>query len=506
MTTPTLTAPSPPPPHPAPHESERDRTRASHLDNLITSHILTVITTLLVLLMLLWHASSSDLINDYGMPRQWEKQFLRMQFEGGSGVVWGGMFVMIPIDFLHALLALGWYHGCRFERGEDMSVVIIPGAVRARESRRREAEREREREDAEEAASMTVLYSPSPRPSQSTTRSTTTNNNKNNNNDKNAGQHHPPPSSPSSSYTTTSASASTLVSNTSQKSHNSHKKEERVPIPLPQHVPSTMHPLFSAKLPPGQKFWALCGFDCLLIALLAAHVGMFVTRMPTNLKVCDRDFGVWGSEGDPTQTDRMKTALNMQHRCYRINVDIHVGGGFAMAVCTLLLALHAFHLVYRLYERREFGQRGFAPEGAGAGADDKPMKKTVDEENGDYFPKSKGIPTVKPETDILGQIDGGCTTNIHSTNTTTAAAAATTSLIIDTETGIRFRDWSRERDACTYGRGYRGRRQFGSLADYGNVNGDGRSHGRGRGEGGDGDGDGDGAERWREVLLECLVP
>jgi hypothetical protein len=70
-------------------------TRATHLDTIITSHILLVVTSLLLLLALLWHMSTSQLIDTYDMPEEWTEDFLGRQFRGARGVLWGFMFVLV---------------------------------------------------------------------------------------------------------------------------------------------------------------------------------------------------------------------------------------------------------------------------------------------------------------------------------------------------------------------------------------------------------------------------
>jgi hypothetical protein len=63
----------------------------------ILIYSLTIIASLLVLLMLLWHISTTHLIDDYGMPADWEEDFLEKQFAGGKGALWGILFVVVRL-------------------------------------------------------------------------------------------------------------------------------------------------------------------------------------------------------------------------------------------------------------------------------------------------------------------------------------------------------------------------------------------------------------------------
>jgi len=47
--------------------------------------------------MLLWHISTTHLIDDYGMPEDWEEDFVNKQFAGGKGALWGLLFVVVGL-------------------------------------------------------------------------------------------------------------------------------------------------------------------------------------------------------------------------------------------------------------------------------------------------------------------------------------------------------------------------------------------------------------------------
>jgi hypothetical protein len=45
--------------------------------------------------MLLWHISTTHLIDGYGMPEDWEEDFVNKQFTGAKGALWGLLFVVV---------------------------------------------------------------------------------------------------------------------------------------------------------------------------------------------------------------------------------------------------------------------------------------------------------------------------------------------------------------------------------------------------------------------------
>jgi hypothetical protein len=69
--------------------------KVSRLDTCILTYCLTIITSFLVLLMLLWHLSAAHLVDSYGMPDEWAEDFLEKQFAGWRGALWGLVFAAV---------------------------------------------------------------------------------------------------------------------------------------------------------------------------------------------------------------------------------------------------------------------------------------------------------------------------------------------------------------------------------------------------------------------------
>ena len=69
--------------------------RGSRLERYILIYSLILIASLIASLMLMWHISSTHLVNDYGMPDDWAREFLDMQFGGVKGAVWAFLFILV---------------------------------------------------------------------------------------------------------------------------------------------------------------------------------------------------------------------------------------------------------------------------------------------------------------------------------------------------------------------------------------------------------------------------
>ena len=61
----------------------------------ITAYTLLAISALLVLLLLIWHISTTHLVEKFDMPHIWEADFMRQQLKREKGVVWGWIFVVV---------------------------------------------------------------------------------------------------------------------------------------------------------------------------------------------------------------------------------------------------------------------------------------------------------------------------------------------------------------------------------------------------------------------------
>jgi hypothetical protein len=193
------------------------------------------------------------------------------------------------MDSVSALLALDYYHGCRHERGKhDTARVTVLEKLQTSE-----------RNSSVRQPASTTSHNTSIRRRQTSNT--------------------PLPSEPSTSSIYSS--------------------------PLPTKPPHTYHPLHSLKLGLGRKFVLQTLYDIFVISLLTTHTVVFLTSMPSNLRACKDHSQVMAIDTDPLHTN-----LSIEDRCYRINIDIHVAGGFAIALCLVLLGLHVWHVGYRVNE------------------------------------------------------------------------------------------------------------------------------------------------------------
>jgi hypothetical protein len=60
-------------------------------------HTLTLIFSLLLTLMLLWHISTITLIENYDMPKWWEKVFLDEHTKGWKIGIWVGVGLLVSL-------------------------------------------------------------------------------------------------------------------------------------------------------------------------------------------------------------------------------------------------------------------------------------------------------------------------------------------------------------------------------------------------------------------------
>ena len=129
--------------------------------------------------------------------------------------------------------------------------------------------------------------------------------------------------------------------------------ETMPPIRSPMHhtgnsvsgPPQTHHPLLSSRLEPREKFILQTAYDVLVMGILVIHVVDFFTSFPSNLRVCKHSSREPLADNDP-----LHAKLTIKQRCERINIDMHVSGGFDMVVSLVLLGLHFWHFTYRIYE------------------------------------------------------------------------------------------------------------------------------------------------------------
>ncbi|KAF2677313.1 hypothetical protein K458DRAFT_396013 [Lentithecium fluviatile CBS 122367] len=372
--------------------------RASRLERHILTYSLTIIASFLVLLMVVWHISTTHLIDDYGMPEDWEQEFFKKQFAGGKATLWGMLFAVVLIDCMLALLALDYYHGCRYDRGKGENVPM-PGAVKAEISKRNAK--------ALESASPTSYNSNRRR------------------------------------------RCSSINAPTSERTMTPTRPQPRPEI-LPATPPHTYHPLHSRRLRPSERFLVQTAYDALIMGLLATHIANFFASFPSNMRACH-----YRRKSLLAVTDPLHTKLTIEQRCYRINIDIHVAGGFDVALCAVLLALHMWHFGDRIY-------------GVCKSTVDGALGSCVSSDDEDVVPAMRTIGRSLPNAQLMG-FTGPQNARAFSTSVDEESKMAI-------DMGIKPRDWNIEKS---------GDREATSRVASGDSS----------AEGG-----------WSEALLECLVP
>ena len=199
----------------------------------------------------------------------------------------------VPVDCVFALLSLDYYHGCRYERGKDDNVAIS-GTLK-----------------------MDIMESNSTARQSASVISGDDNN--------------------------TQRRCSS--NNAPERSVSSTRRSKARPVPLPTKPLRTYHPLHSSRISPRWKFYIQAAYDAMIIGLLITHIVNFFTSFPSNMRACRH-----ASQEPLPDTDPLHAKLTIKQRCKRINIDIHVSGGFDIAISLVLLGLHVWHFVYRIWE------------------------------------------------------------------------------------------------------------------------------------------------------------
>lgn len=68
---------------------------AIRLEKHLTSYSVHLIVALIALPSLIWHISSTHVLDDYGMPDDWVDSFNETHFTGGRGWLWGFLFAVV---------------------------------------------------------------------------------------------------------------------------------------------------------------------------------------------------------------------------------------------------------------------------------------------------------------------------------------------------------------------------------------------------------------------------
>lgn len=122
-------------------------------------------------------------------------------------------------------------------------------------------------------------------------------------------------------------------------------------VPLPAYPARTFHPLLTHHFPPFARLLLLTLYDLALSTFLTVHITVFFNLLGVNWDACDDYAPLLPAEF----LDQRQTNMTVVERCHSINIDMHVSGGFDIALCCLLLAIHLWHLAFRAWEVIVFG-------------------------------------------------------------------------------------------------------------------------------------------------------
>ncbi|KAJ8109388.1 hypothetical protein OPT61_g7494 [Boeremia exigua] len=122
---------------------------------------------------------------------------------------------------------------------------------------------------------------------------------------------------------------------------------------LPQAHHPFLHPRFSAT----KQNVFLSILDVVMIAGLTGHIVTYFVSLPTAIASCMLPAALLSPNEEFGEDKKQRS---VQDRCFGLNMDIHIAGGFAVFVALVLGILHLAALVVRLWEWCRFGGQGVA--------------------------------------------------------------------------------------------------------------------------------------------------
>lgn len=383
-------------------------------------HISTLqfVAALLLTLMLLWHISTVTLVEKYYMPQWWHDDFMAELQEGWRTAVWVVVLSMVPIDCAHALLCLDWW--CLLRYGRDDGYETAADTV----GWKRSADEERD-----------ATYMSKPKLERSRNRS---------------------------DRATDASTPSRLSLNSSPSS------TVRTSTPS---APYTYHPLLLRRFSPRTQSTLLSIFDLAMLAILSGHIISYFVSLPQYFSHCNTASVIAAPDFLFGDTGKL---LNVRQGCIKLNVDIHVAGGFSTFLAIVLGALHGASLMVRGWEYVRLGRKRRGRVGEECAT----ANPNVDEHGGVSRESGLEDPNLGSISALPGKSGGMTAGPPGSSASTTAVHTSRSSGNEERGTGVRFVDWSAER------------------AEH-------RERRRGRGtEMSELDGEG---SKWSEALLECLT-
>ncbi|KAF3051221.1 pre-mRNA-splicing factor 8 [Didymella keratinophila] len=382
--------------------SLRPRVQSTPRERILAANIynstLQFITALLLTLMLLWHISTVTLIEKYYMPSWWEEAFVAELKKGWRTAVWVVVLSMVPTDCAHALLCLDWW--CLLLYGRDDGYVSTDCST-AENSNGRLDDLSCGRErcaDAEKEAAYT-------------------------------GRHELERSRSSQDRAIDASTPSRLSSNASPSSTTVRSSR---PSAL-----YTYHPFLHRRLSPLTQNALLTILDLAMLTILTDHIASYFLSLPRYFSHCNTLRVI--AEPDFLFGDTGKF-LNVRQGCIKLNVDIHVAGGFSTFLAIVLGMLHVSALVVRGWEYGQLGKEGVTGTAFDPAAKAQKERK-YETASTDSSIKDPAVASSSALSERLGDRNAG---QPGSSASTTSLRTSPSIGNEERGTGIGFRDWSAE--------------------------------------------------------------
>lgn len=230
--------------------------------------------------------------------------------------VWVVVLTLVPIDCAHALLCLDWW--CLLRYGRDDSFVPM-GCGAAENSSERPGNLPSEEEGGLDEEKEAVHIRKHELDRSRITHDRTTD-----------------------------------ISTPSHLSTDSPPSSSSVGTPGPS-PPYTYHLFLHRRLSTRAQTTLLSIFDSTILTVLAGHITSYILSLLCYFSHCDTDRVKAESDFPFGNTTKL---LNARQGCIKLNVDIHISGGFSTFLAIILVMLHVSALVVRGWECGELGKEG----------------------------------------------------------------------------------------------------------------------------------------------------
>ncbi|KAJ4368557.1 pre-mRNA-splicing factor 8 [Didymella sp. IMI 355093] len=289
---------------------QRPRPQPSPSERILTANIyistFQFLAALLLTLMLLWHISTVTLVEDYGMPDWWREDFLAELSKGWCTGVWAMVLFVVPVDCAYALLRLDWW--CLLHYGREDEHKIAENRFGG------EIGGDEEKETRHISVHKDVYDCSSDKTDRIIDTSTTLR----------------------LPLETLPSSATTMNS-----------------ILLGQ--PHAYHYSLYLHLSTRTQTTLLDILDLIMLAILAGHIVSYILSLPQYLEHCDR---LRVTSAPDIEFGPKKVHLNVRQGCIKLNVDIHIAGGFSTFMAIVLGLLHIAAMLVRIWEQIQLDKGG----------------------------------------------------------------------------------------------------------------------------------------------------